>query len=72
LTTLPEADAARLAEVADLLLKEGCRAASIYYDGDELVINGYAPSYQAKRHIQTLVSELVGRPVRNSMRIYPG
>jgi hypothetical protein len=60
-----------MGEVAELLRREGCTSASIFFDGGELVIVGCAPSYEAKRRLQTLVAELIGYPVRNSMRVFP-
>ena len=72
MTTLPDSDeAGLLLEVSKLLRQEGCDYASIFFDGSELVIDGCAPSYNAKRHLELLVAELVGHPVRNSMRVYP-
>jgi hypothetical protein len=72
LTTRHESiDPLRLAELLEVLRAEGCTYASIFVDGPELVIDGCAPSYEAKRKVEQLVIGLAGCPVRNSIRVYP-
>jgi hypothetical protein len=64
---LPE-ESTKLAEV---LRAEGCDFATFFIDGPEIVIDGCAPSYEAKQRLQELVRAVVTVPIRNSIRVYP-
>ena len=54
-----------------LLQAEGCSFASIFVDGGEIVIDGWAPSYEAKQRLHQIVRSSLPYPVRNTIRIYP-
>jgi hypothetical protein len=72
LTTQPESiDPLRLDEILDLLRAEGCIYPTIFVDGQELVIDGCAPSYEAKQKIEKIVIGMAAFPVRNFIRVYP-
>ncbi len=73
MTTLPDGlDTARLTEIADLLLAEGCTSATVFLDNSEIVIYGCAPSFEAKQRVEEIVRSMANCPIRNSMRVYPG
>jgi hypothetical protein len=68
---LESSSAIHLEVVIELLRAEGCTSASIFVDGPELVVDGCAPSYEAKKRIEGILRGMVGYNFRNSIRVYP-
>lgn len=72
MTTLPEPVRPEdLAEIAALLQAHGCTFANVFVDHQEIVIDGCAPSYEAKLYLEAMIRERLQAPVRNSVRVYP-